>query len=60
MAPDPNYPRWMFHPSEDPRIVHSEAEEAALGREWSRTVAASLPPQEKNTETKTAAHKRKA
>lgn len=47
MKPDPNYPRWMYHRSRDPVLIHSEAEEAALGPEWSRKVFASLPREEK-------------
>lgn len=47
MKPDPNYPRWMYHASRDPVIIHSEAEEAALGREWSRLPVSALPEKEK-------------
>lgn len=47
MKPDPNYPRMMFHPRQDPVTVYSEEQEAALGREWSRTIVASLPREEK-------------
>lgn len=47
MKPDPNYPRMMFHRSKDPVIVYSEEQEAALGREWSRTIPSVLPAEEK-------------
>lgn len=33
-----DYPRWMFHRVEPPVIVQTEAEEAALGAEWSRII----------------------
>lgn len=47
MRPDPNYPRWMFHRSLDPVMIHSPEEEAALGPEWSRRVWAALSREEK-------------
>ena len=47
MKPDPNYPRMMFHRSKDPVTVHSEEEEASLGAQWSRTIIAALPQEEK-------------
>jgi hypothetical protein len=46
MKPDPNYPRMLFHRSLPPVTVHSEAEEQALGPEWSRTIPAEEPPAE--------------
>jgi hypothetical protein len=46
MKPDPNYPRMMFHRTLAPVTVHSEAEERALGPEWSRTIPAEEPPAE--------------
>lgn len=42
MAPSADYPRMMFHRSEEPVIVKSAEEEEALGPEWFRTV---LPPE---------------
>jgi hypothetical protein len=36
IAPEIDYPRQMFHAIEDPRLVFTEAEEKALGPEWSR------------------------
>lgn len=36
-----DYPRMLFHRQKEPVIVQSEAEEAALGAEWSRIV---IPP----------------
>ncbi len=51
MRPDPNYPRWMFHRSKPMVCVNSQEEEAALGREWSRTplpsAATALPKEDK-------------
>ena len=47
MKADVNYPRMMFHPRKDPVTVYSEEQEAALGREWSRRMFASLPREEK-------------
>ena len=47
MKPDPNYPRWMFHRSKPMVMVQSADEEAALGREWSRTMYSALPKEEK-------------
>jgi hypothetical protein len=44
MTLDPNYPRWMFHRSLPMVIIYSEAEEAALGPEWSRTYRPGAPP----------------
>jgi hypothetical protein len=44
-ALDPNYPRWMFHRSLPAVIIRSEAEEAALGPEWSRTYRPPAPPE---------------
>jgi hypothetical protein len=32
-----DYPRMLFHRQKPPVIVQSEAEEAALGAEWSRS-----------------------
>jgi hypothetical protein len=31
------YPAWRYHPSEQPRIVHSPEEDAALGKGWVST-----------------------
>jgi hypothetical protein len=39
-----DYPRMMYHRSQDPVIIQSEEEEAALGPEWSRTIPAAEPP----------------
>ena len=38
-----DYPRFMFHQHEPPCIVNSEAEEKALGAEWSRSVRPDPP-----------------
>ena len=34
----------MYHPVNDPVIIHSQEEEAALGGEWSRSVLVWKPP----------------
>ena len=38
MARSNDYPRMLFHRSEDPVTVHSREEEEQLGAEWSRTI----------------------
>lgn len=32
------YPRWLFHPSEQPKFVNSLAEEQSLGKGWHATI----------------------
>jgi len=50
VKPDPNYPRWMFHRTRPMVMVQNADEEAALGREWSRTMFNALPKEEKPPE----------
>ena len=38
MIDSADYPRMMFHRSQEPVIVRSEEEEAALGAGWQRTI----------------------
>jgi hypothetical protein len=45
MTSNADYPRMLFHRSLAPVTVHSEAEEKALGPEWSRTIPAEEPPE---------------
>jgi hypothetical protein len=45
MTSNADYPRMLFHRSLAPVIVQSEAEEQALGSEWSRTIPAEEPPE---------------
>ena len=51
-----DYPRMMFHPTRPWVIVINEAEEAALGPEWSRTVFpdAAKPDEENGPAAETA------
>jgi hypothetical protein len=42
-----DYPRWMFHPTHEMRMVQNEEEEAALGPGWSRDIRVQMPPEEK-------------
>lgn len=46
--PYADYPRMMFHRTQDPVIVQSRDEEDALGADWARTVwpAVAQPPAE--------------
>ncbi len=37
LSPGQEFPRYMYHTSEEPRIVYSAVEEAKLGSQWSRT-----------------------
>lgn len=34
------YPKWLYHATEPPRIVAGPDEQAALGAEWAETPAA--------------------
>jgi hypothetical protein len=45
MTSNTDYPRMLFHRSLAPVTVYSEAEEKALGPEWSRTIPAEDPPE---------------
>lgn len=40
------YPKWLYHRTEEPRIVEDPDEHAALGPDWAETPAAffELPP----------------
>lgn len=48
MTPSKDYPRMMFHRTQDPVIINSRDEEDALGPGWARTVwpVVALPPAE--------------
>lgn len=35
-----SYPMWKYHKTNEPKLVHSEAEEKALGPGWADTPAA--------------------
>jgi hypothetical protein len=38
--PKIEYPKWLYHPNQSPRIVHGPEEHAALGPEWTETPGA--------------------
>ena len=44
--PFADYPRMMFHRTQDPVVIQSRDEEDALGSDWARTVwpAGEVPP----------------
>lgn len=37
---DIQYPTWRYHATESPKVVHDEAEDEALGDEWTDSPAA--------------------
>lgn len=37
------YPKWKYHPAEEPRLVASPEADAALGDEWSNSPAVTKP-----------------
>lgn len=38
------YPKFKFHATEEPRIVHTPEQEAALGEGWFNSPAGVFPP----------------
>ena len=32
---DTRYPAWKYHATKEPRVVYSEEEDMALGKDWS-------------------------
>jgi len=56
---NPDYPRMMFHRTDEPVTVFSEEEEAALGPEWSRRIWPAALPDEPESEVAPPAAKRR-
>jgi len=56
---NPDYPRMMFHRTDEPVTVFSEEEEAALGPEWSRRIWPAAPPEDPQPEAPPNAKRRK-
>lgn len=45
-----NYPKWLYHASEAPKIVSTKDEHEALGKGWEETPAAFDKKQDEKTE----------
>lgn len=41
-----SYPKWLYHPTKEARIVADEAAHQALGPEWVESPALLPPPEE--------------
>lgn len=54
------YPRWLFHPMEQPKMVRGATEEEALGSGWYPTIKEATDAAEKLTFGDTAARQREA
>lgn len=47
-----SYPKWLYHPTLEPRIVHDEAGHKVLGAGWAESPAeAAKPPAPEATPT---------